>query len=596
MNFNPQMFDQMKNMDPNMMKNASDMIGNMSDNDLKNTLNMMGMGHMSPEMFRTSANMMKNMDPNQINQMKDMASKMNPNSVPGFGAPTQPQAQSTAAPKLETQKSSGQFSKIEKLKGEGNDFFKQQQYDDASSKYFEAIIEIEEIKARGNVKNAELDELEISCRLNYCNVKSKVDEYGTVLSQAKEVLKLQPENGKGLFRQGQAYFHLKKYQLAIDYLSKAAPKLPTDKTVQEYLEKAQKEIKPKEEEISFKKDTSKNEEDNASTQPDNSSSQTEHDEKPKQSKQKKKSNAPTIDKTIAEEIKTNKKYEEPKKQSNPKHEHSENCSHGHHHQTAKEEVKISDETQNNMSNSTTTANVPFVDDKVLKGHEEIKKMKPEQMDMMTNYLKGMDNSFIRNMMKGQTGVELSDADIQNFKNMMTPDTLKTFANMDPSMLAYAKQMGGQMGNGSTAQMPATTASISSSNTNNQQVNYAPTTTTTTAPPPGFQGMPGMGGMPPNMDMSNIGSMLTSDTVTNMIDMMANNPAMLQGMMGMLGDNHPLAGLLKNKKPEELAVWMKRASKLLKFAQKASPLFSFVKKWYKVMLAVLVAYIIYRYMG
>ena len=42
MNFNPNAFQQLKNMDPNMMKSMSDMIGNMSDDDLKNYLGMAG--------------------------------------------------------------------------------------------------------------------------------------------------------------------------------------------------------------------------------------------------------------------------------------------------------------------------------------------------------------------------------------------------------------------------------------------------------------------------------------------------------------------------------------------------------------------------
>ena len=82
MNFNPNMFN---NIDPNMMKNMSDMIGNMSDADLNNYLNMTGniklsnhhekfkgMRGMNPEMLRASANMMKNMNPNQFNNMKNM--------------------------------------------------------------------------------------------------------------------------------------------------------------------------------------------------------------------------------------------------------------------------------------------------------------------------------------------------------------------------------------------------------------------------------------------------------------------------------------------------------------------------------------------
>ena len=36
----------------------------------------------------------------------------------------------------------------------------------------------------------ELDQLEVSCRLNYANVKSKLDDYKIVLDQAKQVIYL----------------------------------------------------------------------------------------------------------------------------------------------------------------------------------------------------------------------------------------------------------------------------------------------------------------------------------------------------------------------------------------------------------------------
>jgi len=51
-------------------------------------------------------------------------------------------------------------------------------------------------------RKKELDTLEIACRLNYTNVKAKENDYDLVRTHAIEVLKIDPENGKGLFRLG----------------------------------------------------------------------------------------------------------------------------------------------------------------------------------------------------------------------------------------------------------------------------------------------------------------------------------------------------------------------------------------------------------
>ena len=96
------------------------------------------------------------------------------------------------------------YPKIEKFKNDGNDAFKKGKHDEASSLYFEvffyllkniyysyqAILEIEELRMKIPLESKELDQLEVSCRLNYANVKSKLDDYKIVLDQAKQVIYL----------------------------------------------------------------------------------------------------------------------------------------------------------------------------------------------------------------------------------------------------------------------------------------------------------------------------------------------------------------------------------------------------------------------
>ena len=91
----------------------------------------------------------------------------------------------------------------------------------ASLTTLQALLEIEEISAKNTgFPKAELQKLEISCRLNYANAKSKIADYDIAIIQAKEVLKIE-ENKKAYFRLGHAYFNLKKWERAVLNLKKA---------------------------------------------------------------------------------------------------------------------------------------------------------------------------------------------------------------------------------------------------------------------------------------------------------------------------------------------------------------------------------------
>lgn len=80
----------------------------------------------------------------------------------------------------------------------------------------------------------EFQALETSCRLNYCNVKAKLNDYHTVKIQAMLVLQKE-ENGKAYFRLGQAYNYLGDLDLAYESLEKAVDMLPADNTGMNFL-------------------------------------------------------------------------------------------------------------------------------------------------------------------------------------------------------------------------------------------------------------------------------------------------------------------------------------------------------------------------
>lgn len=129
----------------------------------------------------------------------------------------------------------------------------------------------------------ELADLEIKCRSNYSNVKAKQNDFETVLHHSQLIIKIDPNNGKGLFRQGQALFELKKYNLAYETLKKAHQVMENDETVAELLKAAENKIKQMDQEEE-KAEPSTDKSQNADPSP-NSSSQTIY-QAPKRSKVK----------------------------------------------------------------------------------------------------------------------------------------------------------------------------------------------------------------------------------------------------------------------------------------------------------------------
>jgi tetratricopeptide (TPR) repeat protein len=108
---------------------------------------------------------------------------------------------------------------VTKIKEEGNTLFKQNKYEDAIKKYYEAIQEIKTSTDKDKYKN-ELNELEKQCRLNIVNCKLKTKDYDGVINECSIVL----ENNKcfkAYYRMGLALFHKKKYDKAFRYLDNA---------------------------------------------------------------------------------------------------------------------------------------------------------------------------------------------------------------------------------------------------------------------------------------------------------------------------------------------------------------------------------------
>ncbi|KAI8921349.1 hypothetical protein DFJ77DRAFT_425751 [Powellomyces hirtus] len=104
-------------------------------------------------------------------------------------------------------------------KEEGGTLYKQGKYEEALAKYTRALTLLESLSmssivqdmARpGGAKHEEIDlatlnQLTLTCRLNYAACKLKLEDYEPVIAQCTEVLKTDSDNVKALFRRGQAY-------------------------------------------------------------------------------------------------------------------------------------------------------------------------------------------------------------------------------------------------------------------------------------------------------------------------------------------------------------------------------------------------------
>ena len=123
------------------------------------------------------------------------------------------------------------------LKEEANNLYKQQKFDKACDKYYEAINEIRFNESLKN--NSEARQVEIACRLNVALCKQQLNEYNVVIDQCEQVLDYEPKNWKACFRMSNAMFLQAKgsktnIRAIHNYAKKALDGSNNDKKVKEF--------------------------------------------------------------------------------------------------------------------------------------------------------------------------------------------------------------------------------------------------------------------------------------------------------------------------------------------------------------------------
>ena len=211
-----QMQNNLNMMNPEMMKNASNMMAGMSDSQIQMYLSQMGMSGIDPSMFRNMCKNMSNMSDSQFNNMKNMAQANYQNMSNNYNN----NINNNNINKDNNDKYNGTIvQEVTKMKEEGNNLYRKNNYNEAIKKYYETIEEIKTTIDKDKYKN-ELDNIERVCRLNIAACKLKIEDYDGVINECSIVLETN-KCFKGYYRMGLALMNKKKYDKAYRYLDNA---------------------------------------------------------------------------------------------------------------------------------------------------------------------------------------------------------------------------------------------------------------------------------------------------------------------------------------------------------------------------------------
>ena len=407
--FNPAMFESMKNMmNGAAMKQSADMMSKMSDEELRQYISMTGM-NIDPNLLRSASSNMAKMNDSELENMKNNA---RPPIVP-------PNISNTPSDKPTS--SVSELSKPLSLKNQGNEYFKQGKYLEATEKYSEGIKEIEKIPI-----SKEAGELEVTLRMNLtaCLVKEK--NYDEMIFQCKKVLIL-GENAKAYYRYGQALFYLGDFDKAIINLNKAKTLSPEDVNSKVYLVtnlltetvQASEKCKKSEKVVEIKDKPKDRGVDIEITTP---AKKTEEEKKGKkvEKNEEKDKKIEKKDKIVEKLPKNETKPEPPAEQKPP----------------AGENLKLPNLSEEQMA----------------KGLNDLKNMSPSMISQMANTLKTMDPRLMQNVFKSQ-GIEISPEEISKMANMLTPETVNMMTSSLGKKDSNERSSSSQDTNANTASMP-----------------------------------------------------------------------------------------------------------------------------------------------
>jgi tetratricopeptide (TPR) repeat protein len=216
---------------PEMMAAAQKMMNTMSPEQLASIAKSMGGPAPSADDIKKASEMMKNMSPDDISKTVSDAQKA------GVKIPGMPGV-STSSP------SSAERSASQIAKEDGTMLFKKGDYEGALWKYNQSL------SLNSTMDDAVDRGFQVSVLSNICFCHVKLNQWGSAVSSANQVLSLDPENFKALYRRGLAYKELGQKSRAKADFEKAGKLNPSDAAIQDELAKLREEEVSKEDEES----------------------------------------------------------------------------------------------------------------------------------------------------------------------------------------------------------------------------------------------------------------------------------------------------------------------------------------------------------
>ena len=410
--------EQINNISPEMMRNASSMLNSMSDEQLKLYLNQMGMTNIDPSMFRNMTNSMGNMNDTQFNQMKNMSKNYfnsNNNNINNNNN--------------NNNDNNKLISNFNDIKNEGNKLFKENKFPEAIKKYYECIEEIKTCNEEDKNKlYVQLNEIEKACRLNIANCKLKTEDYDGVINECSIVLE-KNKCFKAYYRMGIALLKKGKIEKAYRFLdnANAIGNIEEKKAIEPYMKECKSELekiksmKKKEKLMNNNQEDEKDIKNKEDLKDDNNNTNNNTNKEKKENINENEINTSSNNSSILKNNDNNKKENE----DDIKIEDVKNT----------QEIKTSTTTtNNNFSHSHTfpSPNFNLNENQMNQARNQINNMSDEQLNSLCDQMKNMDNETLKSLMKSQ-GMNCTDEQIAMMKNSLNPETFKLIKNSNFSM-------------------------------------------------------------------------------------------------------------------------------------------------------------------